>query len=83
MAQMVVRAEARKYFELGVFQAAEISRVPMSSAWAVTFQGRKGETFVLATVRGDVRHFVTLDAALVTVEAVGFRVAAIRLECSA
>lgn len=79
MVQMVYKGQAREYFDLGVFEAVEIVRVPMRAGWMVTFTGRKGEAFTLSTVRGELREFATLDAAVSTVEAVGFRVACIRL----
>lgn len=73
-------AEAKTLFDAGVLLRAVIVRVPMATGWHLELY-RKGSKACepMERQRGGYRVYTTVDAAVSTAEAIGFREVSINL----
>lgn len=71
-------AELRKYRELGVVSSVELIRAPMCDGrWFIAVSGTSGSSWFVATARGDLRVFASVDTALGVLYDCGFPVSSL------
>lgn len=69
-------SEAKKLFRIGQIKSVDISKMPMSEEYTVTFHVSPNVVLEygnqLHAQRGDVRTFKTIDAAARSMQSIGF-----------
>ena len=79
MNKQITMQQAREYLDLGVMQGAVLLREPMGKGWYLSMDGTSGNVWTLATARGELRVFSSLDSAVNALRDIGWKVTALEV----
>lgn len=79
MVKQITMQQAREYLDLGVLRGAVLLREPMGKGWYISMDGTTGGVWTLATSRGELRVFASLDSAANALRDIGWKVGAFEL----
>lgn len=72
--QPVKLHQAKEYFRLGVLRSYWLERAIVGGGWLILLRSSEGSDLYLATARGDIREFKSLDTAVGVLEDIGFKI---------